>query len=529
MTLGIVFYKSSSKYYDPTCSKCERFDSYVCEKNKNALQLDIEEVKSNIALFIEILDAVRNWSKTEYYLDDNMVSLQAFDSIVSVLRCENKCKQCIVQDEFCYSEEGWGCKHLNSIALRQPSYYSYHNSRLWYEIGHFEDDKWIVDKPRILEILKKEICEKQLSACGCFELARIENAIQVLPSSITITDDEECEWEYKYREAPLGLKQTEIIGIMPREKSHSRSGLGFGISIRTDFNQSENEDRKDELKEIPSVTFSDIGGIDEIVQQVREVIELPMVAPAIFSHYHIKPHKGILLYGPPGCGKTLIAKAVANEINAHFISVNGPEILNKYIGQSEENLRKIFEEAKRLSPTIIYFDEFDSIASKRDAEGNPLMATVVNQLLTLMDGMDESKQICAIASTNRIDMIDEAIRRPGRFDYVIEISKPSLEGCKSIFRIHTAKMPVDIKLDKDRFVEKHLVGCTGAEIAFVASEAAYNSIRRTVDIAEIFSKESSFEVSEEHIITECDFLKAVQMLKESRKRADTAKFRYNLV
>lgn len=280
---------------------------------------------------------------------------------------------------------------------------------------------------------------------------------------------------------------------------------------------------------MPAVTFYDIGGIDEIVQQVREVIELPMVAPAIFSHYHIKPHKGILLYGPPGCGKTLIAKAIANEINAHFISVNGPEILNKYIGQSEENLRKIFEEAKRLSPTIIYFDEFDSIASKRDAEGNPLMATVVNQLLTLMDGMDESKRICAIASTNRIDMIDEAVRRPGRFDYVIEISKPSLEGCKSIFRIHTAKMPVDVGFDKDRFVEKCLVGCTGAEIAFVASEAAYNSIRRTVDIAEIFSKESSFEVSDEHIITECDFLKAVQMLKESRKRADTAKFRYNLV
>lgn len=529
MTLGIVFYKSSSKYYDPTCSKCERFDSYVCEKNKNALKLNIEEIKSNIALFVEILEAVRNWSKTEYYLDDNIVTLQTFNSIISVLRCDLQCKQSIIQDEFCYSEEGWGCKHLNSIALRQPSYYSYHNGRLWYEIGHFENDKWIVDKTRILEILKKEITEKHLSICRCFDLTRIENAIQVLPSSITVTDDEDCEWEYKYREAPLGLKQTEIIGITPREKSHSRSGLGFGISIRTELNQSEDEDQKSELKDVPAVTFSDIGGIDEIVQQVREVIELPMVAPAIFSHYHIKPHKGILLYGPPGCGKTLIAKAIANEINAHFISVNGPEILNKYIGQSEENLRKIFEEAKRLSPTIIYFDEFDSIASKRDAEGNPLMATVVNQLLTLMDGMDESKQICAIASTNRIDMIDEAVRRPGRFDYVIEISKPSLEGCKSIFRIHTAKMPVDVGFDKDRFVEKYLAGCTGAEIAFVASEAAYNSIRRTINIAEIFSKESSFDVSDKHTITECDFIKAVQMLRESRKRADTAKFRYNLV
>lgn len=207
---------------------------------------------------------------------------------------------------------------------------------------------------------------------------------------------------------------------------------------------------------------------------------------------------------------------MANEINAHFITVNGPEILNKYIGESESNLRKIFDEAKRLAPAVVYFDEFDSISLKRDAESNPHMATVVNQLLTLMDGMDDANKICVIASTNRIDMIDEAVRRPGRFDYVIEIKKPSLDGCKAIFRIHTSKMPVEESFDRDKFVEEYLVGSTGAEIAFVASEAAYNSIRRTIDLSKVFSNDFSFTVSSENIIKEEDFIKAVHSLKEGR-------------
>ena len=225
--------------------------------------------------------------------------------------------------------------------------------------------------------------------------------------------------------------------------------------------------------------------------------------------------------------KTLIAKAIANEIKAHFITVNGPEILNKYVGQSEENLRKIFDEAKKYSPTVIYFDEFDSISTTRDADGNPLMASVVNQLLTLMDGVDETTQVCAIASTNRIDMIDEAIKRPGRFDYVVEIKKPSPEGCKSIFNIHIKDMPVASTFNVEEFVEKHLVGCSGADIAFVASEAAYNSIRRTIDITDIFNHPEEFIASMDNVIIESDFVKAATTLKESRKRAETAKFRYD--
>lgn len=163
----------------------------------------------------------------------------------------------------------------------------------------------------------------------------------------------------------------------------------------------------------------------------------------------------------------------------------------------------------------------------RDAEDNPLMATVVNQLLTLMDGIDDTKKICAIASTNRVDMIDEAIKRPGRFDYVIEIQKPTPKGCEEIFKIHTKQMPIDKNFNKENFVKNNLIGCSGAEIAFVVSEAAYNSIRRTININEIFEKKQDCILTEKHIIIEMDFIKAVKKLKENQAKEKSAKYRYN--
>ena len=519
MIIKIVFYKSSSKFYDSVCINCGIFENFVQNKSSNVLTITFEDLKEHFFELKHIMSTIRNWSKTEYYIDGKESTIGDIDNVFTILNCEKSCDNEIVSDEFCYAGAGWGCNSLSSISLRK-GYYSYRSTLCWYDIGCFEGDTWIVDKERIMQILTNEATTKNLNLCKHFQIDKIEKTVESLPDKINVTED--GEWEYKYREAPMGMQQTEIIGIKPKEQY---SSYGGGFSISFGGNDDENDEKIDEEKNIPSTTFDDIGGIDSIVQQVREVIELPLIVPDLLSHYHIKPHKGILLYGPPGCGKTLIAKAIANEINAHFISVNGPEILNKYIGQSEENLRKIFEEAKRHSPSIIYFDEFDSISSTRDSDGNPHMATVVNQLLTLMDGIDENNQICAIASTNRIDMIDEAIKRPGRFDYVIEIQRPSPEGCKAIFRIHTAKMPVDNSFNKDSFVEKYLIGSSGAEIAFVASEAAYNSIRRTINIKQLFDQKNEFEISEKNIIIEADFIKAAKSLKDSRQRADTAKWR----
>ena len=291
--------------------------------------------------------------------------------------------------------------------------------------------------------------------------------------------------------------------------------------IQCDRARSQREGRTEEhsIQQVkPSISFSDIGGIDDIIQQIRGVIELPLLAPDLISHYNLKPHKGILLYGPSGCGKTLIAKAVAYDINAHFLSVKGPEISSKYVGETERKLRELFENARSESPSIIYFDEFDSIAAKREEDHKHIYAMIVNQLLTLMDGMDESTT-CCIASTNRLNMLDDAVVRPGRFDYIIEIGLPTLDGCKSIFNIHTAKKPVETSFDKNAFAEKHLVGLSGAEIAFVASEAAYNSIRRTVDIGRLLKGEK-VAPQERNIITEDDFIRAVNTLKERKVRSE---------
>ncbi|RKJ40556.1 AAA family ATPase [Acutalibacter sp. 1XD8-33] len=520
MNLKIIFYKSSSKYYDSVCLQCENFVGYSCEKSANTLVLGMEEIRQCEFEIKGILETIRNWTKTEYFIDEERATLTDINTIFTIVDCEAGCSSCIHPEEYCYENAGWGCKSLDLISLRKDSYYSYRLSNCWYEFGHFENNVWNIDKEQILFMLQKEVKKKKVNICKHFSYERLQKALDTLPNIIEVTED--GDWEYKYRNAPLGMRQSEIIGVKPREKREKDYRSPFSLSLFED----KQEIPVNDTKYVPTTTFKDIGGLDEIVQQVREVIELPLIAPYLFEHYRIKPHKGILLYGPPGCGKTLIAKAIANEISAHFVSVSGPEILNKFIGQSEANLRKIFEEAKKMRPAIIYFDEFDSISSTRDADGNPLMATVVNQLLTLLDGIDENSRICAIASTNRIDMIDDAIKRPGRFDYVIEIQKPSLEGCKAIFRIHTENMPVAKDFDKNDFVEEWLVGCSGAEIDFVVSEAAYNSIRRTVDIGRTFEINTNIDITDKNVIVKEDFVKAAITLKESRARAETAKWRY---
>ncbi len=191
------------------------------------------------------------------------------------------------------------------------------------------------------------------------------------------------------------------------------------------------------------VTYEDIGGLKEELQKVREVIELPLKYPEIFQRLGIDPPKGVLLYGPPGTGKTLIAKAVANEIGASFFTINGPEIMSKYYGESEQRLREIFEEAKENAPSIIFIDEIDAIAPRRDEVTGEVERRVVAQLLALMDGLEERGQVIVIGATNRIDAIDPALRRPGRFDREIEIGVPDREGRFEILQIHTRNMPIE--------------------------------------------------------------------------------------
>jgi len=224
------------------------------------------------------------------------------------------------------------------------------------------------------------------------------------------------------------------------------------------------------------ITYEDIGGLEAEIQKIREMIELPIRHPELFKRIGIDPPKGVLLHGPPGTGKTLLARAVAYETDAHFITISGPEIMSKFYGQSEENLRKIFEEAKENSPSIIFIDELDSIAPKRGEVTGEVERRVVAQLLSLMDGLERRGETIVIGATNRVNDIDPALRRPGRFDREIEIGVPDTDGRHEILFIHTRGMP----LDKDvnlRYIAEKTHGFVGADIEALAKEAAMLAIR----------------------------------------------------
>jgi len=229
------------------------------------------------------------------------------------------------------------------------------------------------------------------------------------------------------------------------------------------------------------VTYEDIGGLDEELEAVRETVELPLSEPEVFTRLGVDPPKGVLLYGPPGTGKTLIARAVANEVDATFITIDGPEIMSKYKGESEERLREVFERAEADAPAIVFFDEIDSIASKRD-DGGDVENRVVGQLLSLMDGLDARGDVLVIGATNRVDTLDPALRRGGRFDRELEVGVPDETGRRQILDVHTRRMPLADDVDLDRLAaQTH--GFVGADIETPTQEAAMTALRRARDDA----------------------------------------------
>ncbi|MBO8180908.1 MAG: CDC48 family AAA ATPase [Archaeoglobus sp.] len=268
---------------------------------------------------------------------------------------------------------------------------------------------------------------------------------------------------------------------------------------------------------VPDVTYEDIGGLKRELRLVREMIELPLKHPELFQKLGIEPPKGVLLYGPPGTGKTLIAKAVANEVDAHFIPISGPEIMSKYYGESEQRLREIFEEAKENAPSIIFIDEIDSIAPKREEVTGEVERRVVAQLLALMDGLEARGDVIVIAATNRPDAIDPALRRPGRFDREIEIGVPDKEGRKEILEIHTRKMPLAEDVDLEELAEM-TNGFVGADLEALCKEAAMHALRRVLPEIDIEAEEIPAEVLENLKVTREDFLEALKNIEPSAMR-----------
>jgi transitional endoplasmic reticulum ATPase len=297
-----------------------------------------------------------------------------------------------------------------------------------------------------------------------------------------------------------------VVNTIPKEIV--QIGLDTKISIR--------DEPMEELEVATQVTYEDVGGLKEEIQRIREMIELPLKHPELFERLAIDPPKGVLLHGPPGTGKTLIAKAVANESGANFISIQGPEIMNKFYGQSEENLRNKFDEAVKNPPAIIFIDEIDSIAPKRSDVHGEVERRVVAQMLTLMDGMHSRGKVIVIGATNRVDDMDPALRRPGRFDREIEIGVSDRQGRKEILQIHTRGMPLSKDFDLDHFAEI-TYGFVGADLAALIREAAMKALRRylpEIDLDEPIPERILAEMT----VTIEDFKEALKEVEPSALR-----------
>ncbi len=509
-TIKISFGKSSSPNYQKVIRASRQFSNFspISKDNTlNTIALDLRELREKFRKIESLWEAVRNWKSSQFLVNDERRDFDYVRKCFMIFTCSESFHKAVIPESHCKQfggKTGWGCKYLTSIGIGvSEPYYSYGNELFWYSFGEFTNDTvWRINKEKIRGTLQREVMLRNLFLCEVFDSGKIETIICGLPDEIDVEKSE--LWEIDYEESSDGVTLEKIAeGIKPKERTDG------GIEVTPTEQKS---------RYIPDIGFEDIGGIEEIIETIREVIELPLKQPELFNHLGIKPHRGILLHGPPGCGKTLIAKAIANEIKAHFIPISGPELLSKWHGQSEENLRRVFEEARKMQPSIIFFDEIDAIAQERSAEENLRVdSKFVNQLLTLMDGMESYENVCVIASSNKIKLIDRALLRPGRFDYAIKMEKPNRDACYKIFLVATSNMPLSNSFDSKEFSEK-LYGLSGAEISFVAREAAYNCLRRSIDLEKVIKEEHHGEFDYETLIIEDrDFDSALATAKNQRE------------
>jgi transitional endoplasmic reticulum ATPase len=302
----------------------------------------------------------------------------------------------------------------------------------------------------------------------------------------------------------------QIVAITPPPAADAASL----VTNKTAFTITEKDEA---LRGMPQVSYEDIGGLRDEMQKVREMIELPLRHPEIFEKLGIEAPKGVLLFGPPGTGKTLLAKAVASESNSHFISISGPEIMSKFYGESEARLREIFKEARDKAPTIIFIDEIDSIAPKREEVMGEVERRVVSQMLSLMDGLEGRGKVIVIAATNRQNALDPALRRPGRFDREIEIKVPDKNGRLEILQIHSRNMPLDPDVDQKK-IAAVTHGFVGADLEYLCKEAAMKCLRRLLPNLNLEDEKLPPETLDKLIITQNDFNQAIKDVMPSAMR-----------
>ncbi|RLG90838.1 MAG: AAA family ATPase [Candidatus Hecatellales archaeon] len=378
-----------------------------------------------------------------------------------------------------------------------------------------------------LDIVRMDGVARKNAGVGIGETVTVRKAEVKKASRVTLAPTIPLRFDEGFEEyvkqhlvgRPVVRGDNVVVGILgqPLQFVVVNTQPAGAVQITLDTVVSLQEKPVSQVEAIPKVTYEDIGGLDYAIQRIREMVELPLKHPEVFKRLGIDPPKGVLLHGPPGTGKTLLAKAVANESNAYFISINGPEIMSKFYGESEARLREIFQKAQENAPSIIFIDEIDAIAPKREEATGEVERRVVSQLLALMDGLESRGQVIVIGATNRPNAIDPALRRPGRFDREIEIGVPDRKGRLEILQIHTRGMPLakDVNLEEIAAITH---GFVGADLAALCREAAMRTLRRFLPQIDLEKETIPTEVLQKMEVTREDFMEALKEVHPSAMR-----------
>ena len=434
-------------------------DAVVRRDDRNGIRYELRFSRERLADLFLALEYAKNWESTT--LEVNGRTLVA-KQLREVITCYHACQKAEDPQEFCRRSCQDNLFPCRAIQVDESPEHG------WFRYGRLENGALTLDKEKITRLIQAQLARQHHDLCPLLRHDEIAAILADLPASVDPGKDH--GWEYRQEWVKGRLTRVGVQKIVPGgskiPEPPAKEGPPEGA---------EEESRR----YVPDVTYAEVGGLKEQLQLVRETIELPLRHPEVFAHLGITPNRGVLLWGPPGTGKTLIAKAVANQCQAHLAIVRGPEVKSKWHGQSESNLREIFDEARNNAPAIVLFDEIDALVPNRATLSHDANVSIVSQLLTLMDGIEERGQVLIIGTTNRPEAIDPAFRRPGRFDLEIEIGLPDETALREILAIHTAKMPLGEDVSLDRLIPS-LRGLTGADVAALCKEAALACLRERI-------------------------------------------------